>query len=144
MKRILFLFLLIFTFSLAQFSREFSFLNPHAVYANTGGVEADGGSVEIDLSEYLKLSSGQRLSRVFDTPSSMVNLLVRVIFVGVGLILFVMVVVSGLTMIAGGTSDSKDKAKTTLTSALIGFLVIFSAYWIIQIIQVFTGINIGF
>jgi len=100
--------------------------------------------VEIDLSEYLVLSDGQKVSEVFNTPASMVNLLVRVVFVGVGLILLVMIIVAGLAMIAGGTSDSKDKAKTTMTSALMGFLVIFAAYWIMQIIKIFTGADIGF
>lgn len=107
-------------------------------------VQADTQNVNIDLSQYLTLSDGQRVSDVFDTPASMVNLLVRVVFVGVGLILFAMIVVSGLAMVASGTSESKDKAKTTMTSALIGFLVIFSAYWIMQIIKIFTGADIGF
>jgi len=137
MKKALVLFFLIFSI----------FVLPSLVF-NTdqliSPVRADTADVEIDLSEYLTLSDGQRVSEVFDTPASMVNLLVRVIFVGVGIILFGMIVISGLAMVAGGTSESKDKAKTTMTSALIGFLVIFSAYWIIQIIQVFTGADIGF
>ena len=137
MKKALVLFFLIFSV----------FVLPALVFNYThfiSPVQADTQDVEIDLSEYLTLSDGQRVSEVFNTPASMVNLLVQVIFVGVGLILFAMIVISGLSMVAGGTSESKDKAKTTMTSALIGFLVIFSAYWIMQIIQVFTGADIGF
>jgi len=74
----------------------------------------------------------------------MINLLIRVVFVGVGLILLAMIIISGLSMIAAGTTESKDKASTTMTSALMGFLVIFAAYWILQIIQIFTGVNLGF
>lgn len=102
------------------------------------------GEAEIDLTNFLRLRDGQRVSEVFQKPGDMVNLLVKVVFVGVGLVLFVLIVISGLTMIAGGTSDGKDKAKTTMTSALIGFLVIFSAYWIMQIIKILTGADIGF
>lgn len=100
--------------------------------------------VEIDLGSYLKLSNGQKVSDVFQKPSDMLNLIIKVVFVAVGLILFVLVIISGLSMIAAGTTDSKDKAKGTLTSALIGFIVIFAAYWIMQIIQVLTGTDIGF
>ncbi len=92
----------------------------------------------------MRLRDGQKVSEVFQKPSDMVNLLVRVVFVGVGLFLFVLVVISGLSMISAGTTDSKDQAKTTMTSALIGFLVIFGAYWIMQIIKIFTGVDIGF
>jgi hypothetical protein len=137
MKKILFLFFLLISFFLIQSSPNFSFFNPKAVFAETG-------DIDVDLSQSLVLSDGQSLSAVFDTPASMVNLLIRVIFVGVGLILFAMIVIAGLSMIAGGTTESKDKAKTTMTSALIGFIVIFAAYWILQIIQTLTGANIGF
>jgi len=103
-----------------------------------------GEGVSVDLGQYLTLNNGQKVSDVFSTPADMVNLLVRVVFVIVGLILFAMIVFSGLAMISGSESESKEKAKTTMTSALIGFLVIFAAYWIMQIIKTFTGVDIGF
>jgi amino acid transporter len=107
-------------------------------------IQADTDDVEINPSEYLVLSDGKKVSDVFSTPADMVNLLVRVVFVLVGLILFAMIVFSGFSMIAGGGSENKEKAKTTMTSALIGFLLIFAAYWIMQIIKIFTGADIGF
>jgi len=138
MKKTIVLFLLVLSIFVSQILlSKTDFIASNTVYANTQ-------DVEIDLSEYLVLSDGQKVSEVFNTPASMVNLLVRVVFVGVGLILLVMIIVAGLAMIAGGTSDSKDKAKTTMTSALMGFLVIFAAYWIMQIIKIFTGADIGF
>ncbi|NLG06764.1 MAG: hypothetical protein GX559_03670 [Candidatus Pacebacteria bacterium] len=100
--------------------------------------------VEIDLGSYLKLSGGQKVSDVFQKPSDMLNLIIRVVFAVVGLLLFVLLIVSGLSMIAAGTTESKDKAKGTMTSALMGFIIIFAAYWIMQIIQVLTGTDIGF
>ena len=137
MKKALILFFIFFSIFISQLlisnSAQINFL-----------ASADTQDVQIDLSEYLVLSDGQRVSEVFDTPASMVNLLVRVVFVGVGLILFAMIVISGLAMISSGTSENKEKAKTTMTSALIGFLVIFAAYWILQIIKIFTGADIGF
>lgn len=138
MKKTVTLFLLVlFIFVFHFFLTQKGILNPDIVRADTE-------DVEINLSDYLVLSNGQKVSDVFNTPSSMVNLLVRVIFVGVGLILLAMIVVSGLSMIAGGKSENMEKAKSTMTSAVIGFLVIFAAYWIMQIIQIFTGADIGF
>lgn len=111
---------------------------------NAQNSSSSSEEVEIDLGSYLKLSDGQRVSDVFQKPSDMLNLIIKVVFVTVGLILFVLVVVAGLSMIASGTTESKDKAKGTLTSALIGLIVIFAAYWIMQIIQILTGTDIGF
>lgn len=137
MKKKLIAFFLILLFFISHFlnlsSTKINFL-----------AQAQSGDVEINLGDYLTLSNGQKVSEVFNTPASMVNLLVRVVFVAVGLILLFLIIFSGLSMIAGGTSDNKDKAKSTMTSALIGFLVIFGAYWIMQIIKVVTGADIGF
>ncbi len=138
MKKTAILFLLVLSMFVSQLLfPQIAFFNSHAVYADTQ-------DVEIDLTQYLVLSDGQKVSDVFNTPSSMINLLVKVVFVGVGLILLVLIVISGLSMIAGGTSDNKEKAKSTMTSALMGFLIIFAAYWIMQIIKIFTGADIGF
>lgn len=138
MKKTVILFSLVLLIFISHFFlTQRGILNPNFIYADTE-------DVTIDLSEHLTLGTGQRLSERFDTPASMINLLIRVVFVGVGLILLAMIIISGLSMIAGGTTDSKDKASTTMTSAVMGFLIIFAAYWILQIIQIFTGVNLGF
>ncbi|HNV45098.1 hypothetical protein KBB59_01155 [Candidatus Woesebacteria bacterium] len=138
MKKTITLFsLVLFIFVAYLFLTQKGILTPNVIYAETE-------NVEIDLSEHLTLGNGQRLAEQFATPASMINLLIRVVFVGVGLILLAMIIISGLSMIAAGTTESKDKASTTMTSALMGFLVIFAAYWILQIIQIFTGVNLGF
>ena len=54
-----------------------------------------------------------------------------------------MIVGAGFAMVQGGSKD-KDKAKSTMTSAALGFIIMFAAYWIMQIIQLLTGINMGF
>lgn len=137
MKKKLIAFFLILLFFISHFLNLSLDKINFVAHAQTEGVE-------INLGDYLTLSNGQKVSEVFNTPASMVNLLVRVVFVAVGLILLFLIIFSGLSMIAGGTSDNKDKAKSTMTSALIGFLVIFGAYWIMQIIKVVTGADIGF
>lgn len=60
-----------------------------------------------------------------------------------GLVLFGMLIGGGFTMLAGAADkESQEKGKKMITSALTGFVVIFLAYWIAQILQVIFKINI--
>ena len=60
-----------------------------------------------------------------------------------GLILFVMLIWGGVEMMAGSaTSKSMDAGKQRITSALIGFLLLFSAYWIARLLEMAFGISI--
>jgi len=60
-----------------------------------------------------------------------------------GLILFGMLVAGGFTMLVGAADkESQEKGKKQVTSALTGFVIIFLAYWIAQILQVIFKINI--
>ena len=46
-------------------------------------------------------------------------------------------------MIAGAGQDNPERAakgKQAATSALIGFIIIFAAYWIIRLIEIITGV----
>ena len=74
-----------------------------------------------------------------------INTLVNNIFTLAGIILFVLLIVGGLGFIMGAGSDNPEqakKSKQTITTALIGFIIIFCSYWIIKIIEVITGLNI--
>ena len=54
-----------------------------------------------------------------------------------------MLIFGGFTMLAGAANkESQEKGKKMVTSALIGFFVIFLAYWLAQILQVIFKINI--
>lgn len=67
------------------------------------------------------------------------------IYVISSIILFVLLIVSGLLFIisAGqGDEESAKKYQKTITASLIGFLIIFASWWILEIIQTITGINI--
>lgn len=99
----------------------------------------DGG---IDLGCELKLSDSTAVKDVYTDPAFLVNLLVRNIFPIAGLIIFLMVFYAGFKFIYQGTKG-KDEAKGIITACLVGFLLMFSAYWIIQIITLVTGIDVG-
>lgn len=62
-----------------------------------------------------------------------------------GIILFILMLFGGIMMISGAGSGNKDdigKGQKALTSALIGFLIIFTSYWIIIIIESIFGMQI--
>lgn len=62
-----------------------------------------------------------------------------------GIILVALILFGGFSMIASaGSGDSKkaEQSKKTITSAVIGFLVVISAYFIIQVIERLFGLNI--
>ncbi|HJX59322.1 hypothetical protein A2V61_01795 [Candidatus Woesebacteria bacterium RBG_19FT_COMBO_47_8] len=75
----------------------------------------------------------------------LVSTIVNLALVVAGLIFLVMFVVGGIGIISGAGSDSPEKAakgKQAITTAVIGFVVVFAAYWIVKLIEVITGISI--
>jgi len=68
--------------------------------------------------------------------------LVPYIFAIAGLILLFMIVSSGYSLLtSAGNPEAIAKGKSRLTAALVGFLIVFCAYWILQLIEVFLGIQ---
>lgn len=74
-----------------------------------------------------------------------ISTLLQNIYVLAGILLFILLIIGGVVFIMGAGNDSPDQAKKgkqAITAALIGFVVIFSSYWIIKIIETITGLNI--
>jgi len=60
-----------------------------------------------------------------------------------GVVLFIVIVMAGFTyLFSGGDAKQLEKAKNAFTYAIIGLIVIISAYLILQLIGLFTGVNI--
>lgn len=98
------------------------------------------GQGGVDLRECLQLGGGQTVASVYSTPAVLINLLVRNVFILAGIILFFVIMYAGFQFISGGKKGA-EQAKTTITTALLGFVIMFSAYWILQIIRIITGIG---
>jgi len=45
-------------------------------------------------------------------------------------------------MMSSGDEKEAEQGKNAITAAVIGFVIIFAAYWIVQIIEFITGVNI--
>jgi hypothetical protein len=85
------------------------------------------------------------IGTVYPNLAVLVQVILKNAFSVIGLLLLILLIYGGLMYIIGaGDGDSKKaaQAQATITDALIGFAVVFSAYFIIQIIQVITGISI--
>lgn len=111
-------------------------LIPRAYAACTAG---EGG---INLGDCLTLKDGSKVSDTYQNPAVLINLVVRNLFVFAGLIVFLLILYAGFKFISGG-AKGKDEAKTMMEAALVGFILMFSAYWIIQIIEIVTGVPIA-
>lgn len=84
-------------------------------------------------------------AKTFPTLGDLINVLVKNIFVLAGVLLFVLLIFGGLKFIvSAGSGDEQEiaKSKNAITAALIGFLIIFAAYWIVQIIGHISGVKI--
>jgi len=60
-----------------------------------------------------------------------------------GIVFLFLLIAGGFSMIMGaGKSDpqSLEKGKKAVISALIGFIVVISAYWIVKLIESITGL----
>lgn len=65
------------------------------------------------------------------------------LFVIAGLILFGAIIASGFQLLtSAGNPESTKKAQGCLTHAVIGFVIIFLSYWLIQIIQIIFHIDV--
>ncbi len=75
--------------------------------------------------------------------ASFINLLLPNIFIISGLIMLILLIGGGFSIVAsGGNAKSVESGKNQIMSAVIGFIIIFAAYWIILIIEKFTGVPI--
>lgn len=81
-----------------------------------------------------------------ETPGDIISFfLADFAFYLAGLILFAMLVWGGFEMIAGAADKkSLDAGKQRVTAALIGFLLLFSVYWLARILESVFNIEILF
>ena len=73
---------------------------------------------------------------------SLVSLLVQGSLVLAGVILLFYFIFGGISMIAGAGSNDPQKleaGKKAATSALVGFIIVFAAYWIVKLIGQVIG-----
>jgi phage shock protein PspC (stress-responsive transcriptional regulator) len=84
---------------------------------------------------------GNTVAEIYGTPAVLVNVIVRNLFVLGGVVLFFMIIYAGFKFTMSPQSKGKEDSKNIAQGAGIGFMIMFSAYWIIQIVEILTGIE---
>lgn len=77
----------------------------------------------------------------FQTLSGVVSFFLPKILILGGVIFFILIIVAGVGVLgSAGSSDAhaQEKARGFLTYSIIGLIIMFSAYWILQIINYLT------
>lgn len=76
------------------------------------------------------------------SPGGIVSRLLLFAFPLAGLILFVMIVWGGFEMLTGATGKGIEAGRQRVTAAIVGFVLLFVAYWVFQIVEVIFGVVI--
>ncbi len=98
----------------------------------------------LDLGGAFKLRGDSTLRSTFSGGlRGFISAILPNAFLFAGLILFLLIIAGGIGMIINSANpEAQQKSKGLITNAVIGFLLIIASYWLIQIIQTLTGVNI--
>jgi len=94
---------------------------------------------------WVKPEQGISETNHFQSIGGLISTVLPNLYVLAGLTLLFFLIFGGVTVILGAGNNNPEqvgKGKKILTTTLIGFLVIFVSYWIIQILEIITGIPI--
>jgi len=109
------------------------------------------GAETFDALNPLKIGGGDTIDESvasehadqLSTPGGIISRLLTFIFPLAGLLLFLMISWGGFEVLMGSGDSSKVTAgKQRVTAAIVGFLVLFSSYWMIQIVEAVFGVVI--
>lgn len=98
----------------------------------------------VNIGEAFKLG-GQSIEGKsgYDSVGSLVSVFVSNVYIIASVVLLFLLIGGGFMMISNaGNPEKQQQGSKALTSAIVGFLIIFTSYWIIQIIEVLTGLEI--
>ena len=75
--------------------------------------------------------------------TSLFTNILQAIAVFAGIVFFIMMLVGGFSFLfSGGDQKKLEKAKGTLTNAIIGLIILIGGYLILRLIEIITGISV--
>ncbi len=87
------------------------------------------------------LQQGQFLGNKI-TLGSILGSLMQYLLPIAGVGLLVVILISGFTLLtSAGDTKKMEKGKQTLTYGIVGFIIIFLAYWITQLLGIMFGVQ---
>src|SRR4030043_2472790 len=103
-------------------------------------------ALAVDIGEAFQLKPGlgiKNAGSAYQSIGGFISAILPNIYVFSGLILFFLFVGGGFAILTSGNNpDKKGSGAKAVTAALVGFIIIFTSFWIIQIIEVITGAKI--
>ncbi len=88
---------------------------------------------------------GQEFKPPFQDIGSFISVLLPNVYVIASVLLFFLLIFGGFGFIVSAGNQNPEgtqKAGGAVRAALMGFILIFASYWIIQIIEIITGVDI--
>ena len=71
-----------------------------------------------------------------------VSELLKYLFPFTGLLLFIYLLIGGFSYLtSGGEPKAMEQAQSKITNAIVGFIIVFVAYWVVQIFEFMFGIS---
>lgn len=90
-------------------------------------------------------NKGTGIARCDIGPNELITILVPNVLMLAGVIFFIMILVGGWGVISSAgeeqSAQDKAKAKAALTYGAAGFLLIISAFFILQVVKFITGVD---
>lgn len=105
-----------------------------------------GPAGPVEVKDSWKLP-GSQPNQLGDNPNigSIISALLPYIMSIAGLILFFILISGGFTLLtSNGNPESVKKGQQQIVAGIIGFVIIFTAYWLIQLVQIIFGVKLGF
>lgn len=103
-------------------------------------IPAFGG---VSLENSFMLNNNRTVADAFPSLGAIISVILPNILIISSVILLFIIVFAGFKVVSsGGNAEKAAEGKQALTGAIIGFIIIFASFWIIQAIQIITGINI--
>lgn len=86
---------------------------------------------------------GSSANSSYTTAGDLINNILPNVYAAAGVVIFFMFILGGFNVISSASDSHKmEEGKKIITFAIMGLLIVFGSYWIIQIIQVVTGLEI--
>lgn len=78
----------------------------------------------------------------FPNLGAVITRAIPFIFVFAGIALLAMIIIGGFSLLSGAGDPKKIEAgKQRITYAIVGFLIVFLAYWLVQLVALIFGID---
>lgn len=117
--------------------------SPVRAALNVGTATGDSSAHYFFDDFILNSETSERVSDRYLSASDLVNVIIRYIFLAGAIVFFALIVYSGYKLVfMSDKQKALSSVKQYLTTGVIGLAIMIAAYWIIQIIEVITGLKI--